>query len=721
MGLLVMDPAEKAAMRGRRTDAWVFAGYLVYTLLNAYPYSMPDRIGRILPDWGDPLLYLMYLKWYGYQLFRDPRHAWDVPVFYPIPRAGTFSDFGPGFSLVAAPLAWVTGSWVAAHNLMLLSGFLLSAWWTYRLAGLLGADPFGAAVAGLLYGFCSARFHFLINLKLQWGPLIPLFFYVLTRFLQTGRPGLLAGTFLVGAFQFLCTLYYGLFLVTTAPLYAAFVEGQWRDRRRATAHRPWAWVAALAVVGFLTWVLLEFVVRPYIDTSAQYGLRPTPAWLRATSARPPHYLVSQARLAFPWASRWYDAEHVLWPGLLSVFALAAPPWWGVVPAALWACAVLTFVVSLGPHTPVFPWVSKFLPYLVTLRNPVRWGLMTLFFLALLAGLGLSRCLRRIPGRFRKPVAVLILGLGVLELWHAPLRHRPVPEPPPIVRRLAAAPEPGAVLPIPPYPDFAITSVYTYWESFHWKPTIYAIASWSPPGSDWIRSVLRDFPAPHVFWLMAHLNVRYVLVYGSVFHMIGQDAQWEWYQRALLTVPAEWIQKRAYQLQDVLLVLDLEHIRRDFRLNPPKHFRWRSPRPEAVLVPTDPDARAALTDGRWDTAWVTRDPESWQVVLDFGEPVHLQALRLGKAPKEQMFWLAGSMDGRSWSPVYAVPWSVWAGARLLPDGTVYPAYRWDPERVVLLCAANTLRYLRVTSSPVAGHVVLSEVQAVWVPADASTDR
>jgi len=84
-------------------------------------------------------------------------------------------------------------------------------------------------------------------------------------------------------------------------------------------------------------------------------------------------------------------------------------------------------------------------------------------------------------------------------------------------------------------------------------------------------------------------------------------------------------------------------------------------------------------------------------------------------------LAGSMDGRSWSPVYAVPWSVWAGARLLPDGTVCPAYRWDPERVVLLCAANTLRYLRVTSSPVAGHVVLSEVQAVWVPADASTDR
>jgi len=60
------------------------------------------------------------------------------------------------------------------------------------------------------------------------------------------------------------------------------------------------------------------------------------------------------------------------------------------------------------------------------------------------------------------------------------------------------------------------------------------------------------------------------------------------------------------------------------------------------------------------------------------PKCLQALRLGKAPKEQMFWFAGSMDGRSWSPVYAVPWSVWAGARLLPDGTVCPAYRWDPE-------------------------------------------
>jgi hypothetical protein len=112
-----------------------------------------------------------------------------------------FNDSLLGLALLAAPVGHLTGNWVLARNVLVLLGFFLSAWWTYRLALRLGAHPAGAWLAGLLYGFCSFRFHHLTNVKLVFGAFIPLFFLHWTEFVQKGRASALAMAVGIGALQ----------------------------------------------------------------------------------------------------------------------------------------------------------------------------------------------------------------------------------------------------------------------------------------------------------------------------------------------------------------------------------------------------------------------------------------------------------------------------------------------------------------------------------------
>jgi hypothetical protein len=78
----------------------------------------------------------------------------------------------------------------------------------------------------------------------------------------------------------------------------------------------------------------------------------------------------------------------------------------------------------------------------------------------------------------------------------------------------------------------------------------------------------------------------------------------------------------------------------------------------------------------------------------------------------MFFLSGSVDGRTWTPIPTVPGWIWVGLRRLPYAREYPADR--PGHTVLLCARNWTRYVRVTSTRVAGHIAIRDIQMIWEP-------
>jgi len=699
-------------VRPSRWDRWAALGYGLYTLLNLYPYSDPRQVGRIVPEWGDPLFDLWQIRWFAHQVFRDPFHLWDANVFYPLRQAMTFNDSLLGLALLAAPVGHLTGNWVLARNLLVLAGFFLSAWWTYRLALRLGAHPIGAFLGGLLYGFCSLRFHHLTNVKLVFGPGIPLFFLYWTEFIQRGRPTALLAACGVGVFQVLSSMYYGFFLLTLAPIYGIVLA--WTGpRSRPTPVPRYAWPLTVALLGGLTLAVTFGFVLPYWTTAYRLDLRRSVEENAVWSAAPVHYLATQSRLGFAWTARWWNGERVLWPGGLALLALGAVP--GRVPYAtpLWVLTVLSFLLSLGPQTPVYRAFYRVLPYFAAMRYPARWGLMVIWGLALLAALGFTGLQRHIGSRVRWVVAGLLIAFAAVDLWHAPLPATPAPAPPPIYRRLQQSRAPGAVVVFPLYSNFRQGSTfYAYWTTFHWKPVIGAYAAWAPPSFDWMRQVLQAFPEPSALWLAQAVGLRYFVFHPAAFRAVGADGEWVRYRQALSRLPPAWVQARIQEIEDVLLVLNLERIRQDLAVQVPARWTWRSPEPSRLFAPTSPEARRAMTDGDPDTAWVTRYTDDWHLTVDFGHRVTVQAVRVLTDPKDKDFYLWGSADGVTWVPVYTVPWWVWAGTRALPDARAYPNPEHWKDRVVMLCVPRPVRYLKLTASPVAGHIAVREFQAIW---------
>src|SRR5919201_1360631 len=77
---------------------------------------------------------LWRLEWFAHALATSPRHLFDGNIFYPEPRALTFSDAMPIEGLTAAPLLWAGVPPVLVHNLLLLGAIASSGVGMFVLA-----------------------------------------------------------------------------------------------------------------------------------------------------------------------------------------------------------------------------------------------------------------------------------------------------------------------------------------------------------------------------------------------------------------------------------------------------------------------------------------------------------------------------------------------------------------------------------------------------------
>jgi hypothetical protein len=183
---------------------------------------------------------------------------------------------------------------------------------------------------------------------------------------------------------------------------------------------------------------------------------------------------------------------------------------GLVVLALWA--------SFGPAAGLYAVLYKSVPLFAWLRAPARFGLIVLFGLTVLTGIGISAFLRL---QRHAAMAAGILLVAAVGEHVAPSNLRDVPPVEPVYRTLASLPR-GPVIEMPffylPY-MFPRHTQYMLNSTTHWMPLVNGYSDYTPP--DFLANVmmLAPFPSRDAFKLLEPNKVRY-----AVFHMYGYNEE-----------------------------------------------------------------------------------------------------------------------------------------------------------------------------------------------------
>ena len=151
------------------------ASALVYTLVTAIlGRAVLAHLGTaIANDPGDPLLTAAILHWNAHHIpWSDA--WWQFPIYYPTRDTLAFSEHLLGLSVVASPIAWLSGNPLVTYNLTTLLTFPLSGMAMYALVHYLTRSGAAAFVAGLAFAFAPYRMSNLPHIQMLasfWAPL----------------------------------------------------------------------------------------------------------------------------------------------------------------------------------------------------------------------------------------------------------------------------------------------------------------------------------------------------------------------------------------------------------------------------------------------------------------------------------------------------------------------------------------------------------------------
>jgi hypothetical protein len=354
-----------------RASAWALSAF-VYTVLTAIlGRDVLAQLGTtIANDAGDPLLTAAILYW-------NAQHVpwtdawWQFPIYYPTGDTLAFSEHLLGLSVIATPIAWLTGNPLAAYNLTLLLTFPLCGMAMFALVYHLTRSAPAAFLAGLAYAFAPYRISNLPHIQMLasfWAPLALLGLHGFVRAAAPGRRWPWLALFgmcwaLQAAANWYTLVLFSVF-VALWVLWFVVVPGNWRA------------LGLIAAAGGLGAVPLAPIVHRYVTVHAFHGFERSVEEMRTYSADVAAVLCAPPNLTFwGWLQVACRAEGELFPGValfvLFVAAVVATARGGGIPdagatgaqrlprslsilrlvfvgiAALY-CAVLASVVFIGP-------------------------------------------------------------------------------------------------------------------------------------------------------------------------------------------------------------------------------------------------------------------------------------------------------------------------------------------------------------------------------------
>jgi hypothetical protein len=273
----------------------------------------------IANDAGDPLLNAAILHW-------NAQHVpwsdawWQFPIYYPTRDTLTFSEHLLGLSVIASPIAWITGNPLTAYNLTTLLTFPLSAVSMYALVYRLTGSPrqggsaAAAFLAGLAFGFAPYRMSQLPHLQMLATFWAPLSLLGLHGYIETRRRRWLA---LYGAAWALQGAANGYTLVLFSVLVGLWVV--WF----VVARRDWRALGMIALATFIAALPLAPILYKYVTVHAYYGLERSLGEVRMYSADVAAVLCAPSNLAFwGWVRVACRGEGELFPGV-ALFVVSA--------------------------------------------------------------------------------------------------------------------------------------------------------------------------------------------------------------------------------------------------------------------------------------------------------------------------------------------------------------------------------------------------------------
>jgi hypothetical protein len=482
-------------------------------------------------DWGDPLLNSWTLAWVAHTLPAHPSQLLNANIFYPERGTLAYSEMLLVPGLLVAPVLWLGGDPILAHNLLLLASYVLSGLATYVLVRSLVPSRGASLVAAVVFTVYPYRIEQYPKVQLQLTWWIPLALWAAHRLgaEATIRRGLLVG--LLAALQTYSCLYYGVFAIVPLAIVAtATFVGAPRERRFAIAR-------ALVAGAVLCGVLCAPLVGPYTAAARVVGER-TADEVKEWSARPADFLRAHPDNAmYGDPARPGTGEKRMFPGavapLLGVAALVPPV--STAGIAYMAVGLVSADLSLGfngvGYGPLYNWVLPFR----ALRVPARFAMMVGLALAVLAGFGVARLCRGRSSRVQLAIVTIAIALVTLESRPRTLEIAELDDRTPAVYSWLATQEPGVVCEYPVgnlqgrlVPQDA---TYMYYSTRHWRPLVNGYSGFSPPSYRELIDHLRGFPDDASIAYLRERGVTYLLVH-NVFSLAYVRGDFEDFVRRL---------------------------------------------------------------------------------------------------------------------------------------------------------------------------------------------
>ncbi|MEQ1868440.1 MAG: hypothetical protein ABL961_00255 [Vicinamibacterales bacterium] len=498
-------------MRPLRELGLVVSGFSALTAAIFFPLSFRLSTLAYNVENGDGQFSVWNVAWVARTLIAEPRQLFDANIFHPHRWALAYSEMNLAAGAIAVPAYWATHSAYAALNFAVLASFVLGSSSMYYLCRHLTGDRTASIIGAIIFGFCPFAFAHLLHIQLLMTAGLPLSLLAFHRAVQqpTAARGAVLG--LAMGFQSLACAYYSVFVVLmigTAVMAVASIRSLW------TTRQFWLMLATgavVAVVASLPTALGYFVLRDNgyerpLDAARQYS-----ADWRA-------YLASGHMLhawMLPYLGHW---KEVLFPGFLTIGAGAI----GV--ASGWrsqgrpretvivylAMVVLGAWASFGPDAGLYPLLYQTIPLFSVMRAPVRFGLIVIFGLSVLASLGIAH----LRARSRRPLVVgaVLLTAALAESWIS-ITFEPALLPHSGYHVLATMPR-GPVLELPIYSrrlGFR-RSRYMMDSTTHWMPLVDAYSDSIPEEFEARSVILADFPSADSLQDLRRDSVRYAVIH-----------------------------------------------------------------------------------------------------------------------------------------------------------------------------------------------------------------
>ena len=164
----------------------VVSAFAVAAVVATWPLAR--RFGDSLPDnLGDPLLNAWILAWDADRFLHGLRGLWDAPIFHPYPNTLAWSEHLLSIAIFTAPVQWLTGNPVAAHNAAFLGSFVLAGSGMYLLARHLTDSRAAGLIGGVAFAFLPERANAIAHVQTLMYGWMPIALWDAHRYFQSGR------------------------------------------------------------------------------------------------------------------------------------------------------------------------------------------------------------------------------------------------------------------------------------------------------------------------------------------------------------------------------------------------------------------------------------------------------------------------------------------------------------------------------------------------------